>query len=840
MRPNNRELSQEDWPDLLVGGAKLFRLIPSKSMKDFQAPAACLYNKTSKDYVLAVGKALVVYEATTGFYARRIPVQRQISAAAFDVPRERRVVLGTENGEVLVVNYISGEVISKIRAHQGEIVGVAHGGDKARCVISAGRDNCLKVHQETSKGLELLRTVENAQSWVGSLAYSPVLSLIATGSRSGRVALWDFCTLQQMQNLQCRGAVASVLFLDPRPLLLTGDAHGSIIMWLVRPKKQVSTLCIIEGAGSGITSLTRFDSTHHIAAGTDDGLIVMWDALTIESIAPISLLERPDRDATYKPYRKAHRDQGRCDYAKIIECDTSDAIEPLASVKAHDDAVLYVLGVDRPQCIYSTSSDGVQRLWRLDELHIQTESEIDSFAGPAPAPIEPETILACCGCFDLPNKPADTFTSFTEVEWDYFDREKAAATAKDRERAKTMLTMVQRKRDMKQVFRRAVKKVMLVLAFGGRVELANEFRDDEGVQKEWARRLDQRSIGQRDASMRRSRMRTDRACEGTGPAAREGLRNKVIAQMGSPTPPPKIISGPQRRVNDFMERIGRIPEARPAFSEPSIRNGIKEGLYHGEEERYLTQLREYPEKLEAYARRVNGGHANMPLGSDTVIDEEPLVKIENGFPVINKGVKHMALDDVSRQPSLVGRVQEKMDDETTLTSGKKAVKTRMEHHRRRSLKRRPSTVNITELVRPNYTEKDVQAFQDAFEFVDVDFSGMIDMEEWFLFLRRMEQRLNPVEAQLLFLHLDSDRDGLLTMLELLQIVFSKLERRDQVALHKVCWDAHLHLAARRKQKDMELLIQKRTERLLGRGGDDSSVGSRSVGSFTLSTVTGVL
>ena len=230
----------------------------------------------------------------------------------------------------------------------------------------------------------------------------------------------------------------------------------------------------------------------------------------------------------------------------------------------------------------------------------------------------------------------------------------------------------------------------------------------------------------------------------------------------------------------------------------------------------------------------------MPLGSDTVVEEEPLVKIENGFPVINKGVRHVALDDVSRQPSLVGRVQEKMDDETTLTSGKKAVKTRMEHHRRRSLKRRPSTVNIAELVRPNYTEKDVQAFQDAFEFVDVDFSGMIDMEEWFLFLRRMEQRLNPVEAQLLFLHLDSDRDGLLTMLELLQIVFSKLERRDQVALHKVCWDAHLHLAARRKQKDMELLIQKRTERLLGRGGDDSSVGSRSVGSFTLSTVTGVL
>ena len=73
----------------------------------------------------------------------------------------------------------------------------------------------------------------------------------------------------------------------------------------------------------------------------------------------------------------------------------------------------------------------------------------------------------------------------------------------------------------------------------------------------------------------------------------------------------------------------------------------------------------------------------------------------------------------------------------------------------------------------------------------------------------------PVEAQLLFLHLDSDRDGLLTMLELLQIVFSKLERRDQ-GLYISLLGRAFTLAARRKQKDMELLIQKRTG-LVGAG-----------------------
>ena len=81
------------------------------------------------------------------------------------------------------------------------------------------------------------------------------------------------------------------------PSPVDGRRDGSIIMWVVRPKKQVSTLCIIEGAGSGITSLTRFDSTHHIAWHRRRARRHV-DALPIESIAPLTLMERPDRDAT--------------------------------------------------------------------------------------------------------------------------------------------------------------------------------------------------------------------------------------------------------------------------------------------------------------------------------------------------------------------------------------------------------------------------------------------------------------------------------------------------------------------------------------------------------------
>ena len=66
---------------------------------------------------------------------------------------------------------------------------------------------------------------------------------------------------------------------------------------------------------------------------------------------------------------------------------------------------------------------------------------------------------------------------------------------------------------------------------------------------------------------------------------------------------------------------------------------------------------------------------------------------------------------------------------------------------------------------------------------------------------------------------------------LLDVVFSKLDNRARTALEKVCWDFHLADAALRKQRDLEVLIHKKTDRLFGRGAYDDS----SVGSLTLST-----
>jgi hypothetical protein len=85
-------------------------------------------------------------------------------------------------------------------------------------------------------------------------------------------------------------------------------------------------------------------------------------------------------------------------------------------------------------------------------------------------------------------------------------------------------------------------------------------------------------------------------------------------------------------------------------------------------------------------------------------------------------------------------------------------------------------INIKDLRKgafgPHYSLAEVLHFRGNFNSVDVDMSGTLDMNEWMKFLHRMNQKMNPTDAQLLFMHIDHDRSGTIEMSELLPVVFS--------------------------------------------------------------------
>jgi WD40 repeat protein len=90
------------------------------------------------------------------------------------------------------------------------------------------------VHADTAelrKGP--VREVRNAHTKdITCLGYSKILDLVVTGSRDSSVRVWDFETMKLENILHAHKAEINILkFLDPYPLLVSGDNSGTLAIW---------------------------------------------------------------------------------------------------------------------------------------------------------------------------------------------------------------------------------------------------------------------------------------------------------------------------------------------------------------------------------------------------------------------------------------------------------------------------------------------------------------------------------------------------------------------------------------------------------------------------------
>jgi Ca2+-binding EF-hand superfamily protein len=87
---------------------------------------------------------------------------------------------------------------------------------------------------------------------------------------------------------------------------------------------------------------------------------------------------------------------------------------------------------------------------------------------------------------------------------------------------------------------------------------------------------------------------------------------------------------------------------------------------------------------------------------------------------------------------------------------------------------------------PFYKLEDVQNFLEVFNKVDVDFSGDLDPTEWANFFSAMNRAVSYQEAQVMFLKLDTNGDGALSIRELIPLVFDKAKKEQlKLILHYV-------------------------------------------------------
>lgn len=121
---------------------------------------------------------------------------------------------------------------------------------------------------------------------------------------------------------------------------------------------------------------------------------------------------------------------------------------------------------------------------------------------------------------------------------------------------------------------------------------------------------------------------------------------------------------------------------------------------------------------------------------------------------------------------------------------------------------------------PHYKLVDIKNFLNAFFGVDKNLSGYLDIEEWVEFFQTLNESMSAHSARQLFSHIDSDGDGILSLKELIPVIFAEASSKQLSLITKFVEDE----ASRNMKLCDKQLVYKKDIKLLFEAYDTDDIG----------------
>eukprot|EP00935_MAST-01C_sp_MAST-1C-sp1_P000880 g880.t1 len=201
---------------------------------------ACVYNSSDLSFVTSADRDVRIWDACTGELRDTFHniSRKEITKFCLD-SRQRKVIVVNQGGDVGVHNYLNGGTVRMMQPHKNEVACIEYCNED-KTIITASWDREIRVYNDMEHlHLAPARRITHAhRADITTMAFSHTLSLIATGAQDGSLKVWDYAYLSQ--DGSCRrqwnsGEVTAMTFIDPYPLLITGDSDSMITLFPMRP-----------------------------------------------------------------------------------------------------------------------------------------------------------------------------------------------------------------------------------------------------------------------------------------------------------------------------------------------------------------------------------------------------------------------------------------------------------------------------------------------------------------------------------------------------------------------------------------------------------------------------
>ncbi|MBI1346102.1 protein kinase [bacterium] len=270
-------------------------------------------------------------------------------------PDGQSLMMGIDDGTVKFWNVDSAQLRSTIKVHNGPVWASALSASGKYFATGHG-DGKVHIYDTATESLVHSFAADGA---VRSVAFAPKGSLLAVGTRSGKVAIWDAERAEKVLEMPGHeGEVVSVAF-SPDGLTLgsaSGDKTGRL--WNIDTGRERARL---EGHNGGVYSIAFSSDGKRVATGGWDHTVRLWET---SSGSPQGVLQGNESDVWSVAFSPKAPIIAAVGEDRVVRLWNYETLKPLPQRVGHT-GTLYTSTFSSRGQLATAGRDGTARIWNV-------------------------------------------------------------------------------------------------------------------------------------------------------------------------------------------------------------------------------------------------------------------------------------------------------------------------------------------------------------------------------------------------------------------------------------------------------------------------------------------
>jgi WD40 repeat protein len=222
--------SKGNYSDIIAASSKLVHIIPEKNAAEFVPPTCVCYSEPNACIVTAIGRSLYKYDVSAGsFQAAVNDVDgSDVTYLALDGEYGRRIFVGCTSGNIMLLNFATGQILDSVEAHTKEVSSISVIKTHRTLIFSGSFDGKIRCIEESGGSLLMHNTADNAfDDGSGITVIKPVESvkIVIAASAGRKWGVWNMLTLKRIILIEERESVSSIEILGASGDKVDIDMH---------------------------------------------------------------------------------------------------------------------------------------------------------------------------------------------------------------------------------------------------------------------------------------------------------------------------------------------------------------------------------------------------------------------------------------------------------------------------------------------------------------------------------------------------------------------------------------------------------------------------------------